>query len=84
MDGGAARILRVGRQGFLLEVTRPGRFLVRVSFTPYWSIAQGSGCLLRRGDWTVARATRTGAFRVVADFSLSRAWKAATGAGKTC
>jgi len=83
---GAARAqtLSVGRQGFALDVTRPGDFLVRVNFTPYWSIARGSGCILRRGDWTVARAWRPGVFRVAADFSLGRAWNAVTGARKTC
>ncbi len=65
-------------------MTRPGRFLVRVNFTPYWSIARGSGCLLRRGDWTVARTAHPGVFRVDADFSLGRAWNAVTGARKTC
>jgi hypothetical protein len=80
----SARVLRVGHQGFTLDVTRPGDFLVRVSFTPYWSIARGDGCLLRRGDWTLARADRPGVFRVAADFSLARAWDAVTGARKTC
>ena len=47
-----------------------GSFLVRVNFTPYWSIARGSGCLLRRGDWTLVRADGPGVFRVGADFSL--------------
>jgi len=79
-----ARTLSVGRQGFSLDVTHPGEFLVRVSFTPYWSIARGSGCILRRGDWTVARASHPGVFRVAADFSLGRAWNAVTGARKTC
>ena len=74
----------VGHQGFALDVTRPGEFLVRVNFTPYWSIARGDGCLLRHGDWTVARATHPGVFRVAADFSLGRAWNAVTGASKTC
>jgi hypothetical protein len=81
---GVARVLDFGRQGFSLGVARPGEFLVRVSFTPYWSIDRGSGCLLRRGDWTMARVNRAGVFRVAADFSLTRAWKAATGAHKTC
>lgn len=79
-----ARTLWFDRQGFALDVERPGRFLVRVNFTPYWSIDRGSGCLLRHGDWTVARASRPGVFRVAADFSVPRAWNAFTGAGKTC
>jgi hypothetical protein len=80
----SARTLWVGAQGFGLDVTRPGDFLVRANFTPYWSIARGAGCLLRRGDWTVARAYHPGILRVSADFSLGRAWNAVTGARKTC
>jgi hypothetical protein len=84
MGAAAARTLWVGRQGFRLDVTRPGDFLVRVNFTPYWSIERGAGCLLRRGDWTIARAAHPGILRVSADFSLGRAWNAMTGARKTC
>ena len=84
LGAAAAETLWFGRQGFALDVKRPGEFLVRVSFTPYWSIAHGAGCILHRGDWTVARASRPGVFRVAADFSVGRAWNAATGANKTC
>ncbi|HEU4706959.1 MAG TPA: hypothetical protein VFS64_07220 [Solirubrobacterales bacterium] len=84
LGAAAAETLWFGRQGFALDVTRPGEFLVRVNFTPYWSIASGSGCIIRRGDWTVARASRPGVFRVAADFSVGRAWNAVTGARKTC
>jgi hypothetical protein len=84
LGGAAAETLWFGRQGFALDVERPGEFLVRVSFTPYWSIARGYGCILHRGDWTVIRASRPGVFRVAADFSVSRAWNAVTGARKTC
>ncbi len=84
LGDGAASVRQVGHSGFALDVTRPGEFLVRVAFTPYWSIARGQGCLLRHGDWTLARASHPGVFRVSADFSLSRAWNAVTGARKTC
>jgi hypothetical protein len=84
LDGGAASVRRVTHSGFALDVTHPGEFLVRVAFTPYWSIAHGSGCLLRHGEWTMARASHPGLFRVSADFSLGRAWNAVTGARKTC
>jgi hypothetical protein len=81
---GAAGIRSVSHSGFALDVAHPGEFLVRVSFTPYWSIARGQGCLVRHGDWTLARASRPGVFRVAADFSIPRAWNAVTGARKTC
>lgn len=84
LDAGVAQISWVGHSGFALDVTHPGEFLVRVAFTPYWSIARGSGCLVRHGEWTVARASSPGVFRVAADFSLDRAWNAVTGARKTC
>ncbi len=84
MGPAAAKVLWVGRQSFGLDVSRPGEFLVRVNFTPYWSIERGAGCLLRRGDWTVARAAHPGILRVSADFSLGSAWNAVTGARKTC
>jgi hypothetical protein len=84
LGAGRANLRRIGHNGFALHVTRPGDFLVRVAFTPYWSIAEGQGCLLRRGGWTLAQARATGSFRVAADFSLPRAWNAMTGAGKTC
>lgn len=84
LAGGAATVGRVGHDGFVLDVTRPGDFLVRLAFTPYWSIDRGQGCLFHRGEWTLARATHPGVFRVTADFSLGRAWNAVTGARKTC
>jgi hypothetical protein len=84
MGAAAAHTLWVGRQSFGLDVSRPGDFLVRVNFTPYWSISRGAGCLLRHGEWTVARASHPGILRVSADFSLDRAWNAVTGAKKTC
>jgi hypothetical protein len=84
LGAAAARTLWVGRQGFGLDVTRPGDFLVRVNFTPYWSIDRGAGCLLRHGEWTIARAAHPGILRVSADFSFGRAWNAVTGAKKTC
>lgn len=86
LDGGRATTRWVGRQGFALDVAKPGLFLVRVNFTPYWSIERGSGCLLRAGGsgWTLARTLHTGVLRVDADLSLGSAWNAVTGARKTC
>jgi hypothetical protein len=84
LEGAAATVRRAGHDGFVLDVTRPGDFLVRQAFTPYWSIARGQGCLFRHGEWTLAHASHPGVFRVTADFSLGRAWNAVTGARKTC
>jgi hypothetical protein len=84
LGAGRASTVSVGHEGFALHVTRPGEFLVRVNFTPYWSIGHGSGCLLRDNNWTIARVAHPGLFSVDADFSLDGAWNAMTGAKKTC
>jgi hypothetical protein len=84
LGAGRASMTRLGPQGFALDVTQPGEFLVRLNFTQYWSIARGAGCLLRGGNWTIARTAHTGIFSVDADFSLDGAWNAMTGAKKTC
>jgi hypothetical protein len=86
LDGGRAAVKWAGRQGFALDVTRPGLFLVRINFTPYWSIHRGSGCLLSAAEsgWTLARTSHPGILRVNADLSLDATWNAVTGARKTC
>ncbi|MGA8745814.1 MAG: hypothetical protein WB507_08115 [Solirubrobacterales bacterium] len=84
LGGSSARTIWVGRQGFGLDVTRPGQFLIRVNYTPYWSIERGAGCLLRRGDWTQVRAAHAGVLRVAADFSLGGAWGAVTEERESC
>jgi len=47
-------------------------------------VRAGGGCLLRDGNWTIARVAHPGVFSVDADFSLGGAWNAMTGAKKTC
>jgi hypothetical protein len=56
-----------------LHAPRPGDYIVRVRFTPYWALASGSGCVARApSEWTEVRARRAGEFRLVIRFSLAR------------
>jgi hypothetical protein len=56
-----------------LSVPRPGSYMVRVRFTPYWALASGSGCVARTAsEWTEVRAHRAGSFQLVIRFSLAR------------
>jgi hypothetical protein len=49
-------------------VTRPGRYLLRVHYTPYWILTAGSLCLRRGGgDMTELDVSRTGRFSLHAD-----------------
>ncbi|HEY4451648.1 MAG TPA: hypothetical protein VGN13_08655 [Solirubrobacteraceae bacterium] len=68
-----ARVQSVGEDSVRLYAPRAGRYTVRVRFTPYWALAEGTGCVARAGeDWTSVRARRAGELELVIRFSLAR------------
>jgi hypothetical protein len=81
---GQARLLKVGPQSFALAVREPGRFVVRVHATPFWTVNAAEGCVGRSGPWTVVRADHPGIVRVSIGFSLGRARQAAASDYKRC
>jgi hypothetical protein len=72
---GAARLTAAGADGFDLEATRPGTVIVRQHGTPYWTVADGDGCVSedRETGWTRVDVRRAGMLRVRARFSASGA-----------
>jgi hypothetical protein len=65
-----ARLTSIGADWFDLGAPRAGDFLLRIHFSPYWSVARGSGvCLRARGPWTLVELTRPGSFHVETDLS---------------
>ena len=81
---GRARLRELRPSSFTLAVTKPGRFLVRIRGTPYWSVRTGNACVGQGGPWTVVRADRAGTVRASIRFSFSAAARAATGSRHTC
>ena len=68
-----AVLTRLGSDSFTVSVPRPGRYLARVRFTPYWALSGGRGCVSEApGGWTELEARRAGSDRVVIDFSVGR------------
>lgn len=48
LDGGSdPRVLAVLHQAIYLEVPRPGVYLIKVTYSPYWQVTQGLGTLRR-------------------------------------
>jgi hypothetical protein len=45
---------------------------LRVRFTPYWAIAEGSGCVVNDDGFVSLRLRRPGPVRMVTQFSLGR------------
>ncbi len=70
---GAARMTAAGADGFDLEATRPGTVIVRQHGTPYWTVADGDGCVSEDSatGWTRVDVRRAGMVRVRARFSAS-------------
>ncbi len=70
---GPGRLLSVRPDSFTLDVERPGRFLMRLHFSPYWQLHSEAGCVMRApGGWTQLQMARTGTQQVTSDFGLDR------------
>jgi hypothetical protein len=68
------KMIKLTPQGFVVDASAPGTVLVRVHWTPYWSIEQGTGCVEQGpGGYTMLDITTPGRFRVGIDFSPVRA-----------
>jgi hypothetical protein len=81
---GHASLLNVAPQSFALAVQKPGRFVVRVRATPFWTMRPQDGCVGKSGPWTLVRADRPGIVRVSIGFSLDRVRQAAASDYRPC
>jgi hypothetical protein len=68
------KMVKLTPEGFVVDAPAPGTVLVRVHWTPYWSIERGNGCVAQApGDYTMIDATTPGRFRIGVDFAPLRA-----------
>jgi hypothetical protein len=71
---GPGRLTSLGHDSFALRALAPGRFIVRVRFTRYWTLAAGDGHVSEApGGWTYVTANAPGPLRIAARFSFARA-----------
>jgi hypothetical protein len=76
LASGPGTLSFLGHEGFGLAVRAPGRFLVRVHYTPYWTVIEGAGSVSEAPNgWTYVHARRPGSLLVQARFSLGAALK---------
>jgi hypothetical protein len=72
---GPGRLTTLGHDSFALRASAAGGLLVRVHYTPYFTLARGAGCVKQApGGWTSVVARAPGTLVVAARFSLSRAF----------
>ncbi len=78
---GPGVLISLSSDSFALRASAGGRFLVRIHYTRYWRIVEGSGCVAQApGGWTYVTVSAPGEMRVAARFSLGRA----LGLGGSC
>jgi hypothetical protein len=65
------------------HVARPGVYLLRVDYNPYWRVERGSLCLSRAGSATLLHARRSGRFAIQAIETPARLVATITGAQST-
>jgi hypothetical protein len=69
---GAAALKALGPNSLTLQAQRAGTVFVRVRFTPYWALSEGSGCVAPDGEFTKLTLRHAGPVRLVIRFSLAR------------
>ena len=78
---GAGDLVKLKPQGFVVEADAAGSILVRVRWTPYWSILEGTGCVEESPTgFTRVTVPESGRLRIGVDFSPFRALSG----GKRC
>ncbi|HXW58611.1 MAG TPA: hypothetical protein VEJ23_03940, partial [Solirubrobacteraceae bacterium] len=71
---GPGHLISLGHESATLGASDAGSFLLRVHFTPYWTLARGWGCVSEApGGWTAIDVRAPGTVQIAARFSLARA-----------
>jgi hypothetical protein len=72
---GAGRLVKLKPSGFVVDALHPGDIYVRVRWTPYWAIEQGTGCVRESlSGFTRLEAEEPGRFRVGVSYAPWRAF----------
>src|SRR5437764_1745187 len=67
---GVAAAQAIGPDWLTLEAGRAGTTLLRVRFSPYWTLSQGAGCVAPAGAFTSVVLPRPGPAKLSASFAL--------------
>jgi hypothetical protein len=69
---GAATLTELGSDWLDVRGLRPGTAVVRVHYSPYWEVVEGSGCVAPYGEYTELVVRRPGPLKLAMHFSLDR------------
>ena len=63
-------LTEIGAASFDFSARDSGEYLVRIHYTPYWTVTSPDACVERDGDWTRLDVRQPGDVEVAARFSL--------------
>jgi hypothetical protein len=69
---GAATLTKLGPNSMQLTAHATGTTVIRVRWSPYWAVTQGSGCVAPAGEFTELTTKRPGPVHIAIRFALSR------------
>ncbi len=69
---GSATFAGLGPNWVELNARHAGTTLIRVRWSPYWAVTQGSGCVAPYGDFIRLTTRRPGPVRIAMSFALTR------------
>ncbi|HET6870338.1 MAG TPA: hypothetical protein VFH80_30780, partial [Solirubrobacteraceae bacterium] len=69
---GSATLSNLGPNWLQLQAHTAGTTLIRVRWSPYWAITQGSGCVAPSDGFTKLTITRPGPVHIAMRFALTR------------
>jgi hypothetical protein len=77
LDGGRpADVLLLEHQSLYMHVPAAGRYLVKVSYSPYWEMRAGAATLSRGADdFLVLDASAPGYYGIWVNVSLQSSWR---------
>jgi hypothetical protein len=71
-SGGSATLINLGPNWLQMQAYRTGTTEIRVRWSPYWAITQGTGCVAPSGGFTKLTTTRPGPVHIAMRFALNR------------
>jgi hypothetical protein len=74
LDGGAGHVVSFGHRALTVDVDRPGPYLIKVTWSPYWTLEGGPGELRSSPDrFLVLDAEQAGEYTITLQVTLGKA-----------
>lgn len=81
----AISVRRIDGERVTVHAERPGRYRLRIRYTPYWRIVQGDGCVMPTSSWTTElRVTKPGLVTLQFQVGFSRVVQTVLGRPARC